>query len=224
MDLRSELQGGFLAGLLLVAPLAVTAVVLQFALARLAVVLDPVIEGTRLTALLGNVELAAQLVALLSLAVLVTLLGLLAQRTRARVLFQWFDRVVGLVPLVSVVYSGVRQVSNTLTQRDSRYQSAVIVEYPRPEVYSLGFLTGDAPETAHELAGGEAYTVVVPHSPNPTAGHLVFVPADRVHETDLSVRQALRMVVTTGIAESESGLEAYRDSVDEAEPPASPEA
>ncbi|MFC7177039.1 DUF502 domain-containing protein [Halosegnis marinus] len=203
----------------MVAPLAVTAVVLQFVLARLAVVLDPVVRETRLTALTGNVEVAAQLVALLLVALFVTALGLLAQRTRARVVFEWFDRFVGLVPLVSVVYTGVRQVSNTLVSRDTRYRSAVIVEYPRPEVYSLGFLTGDAPEAAADLAGGEAYTVVVPHSPNPTAGHLVFVPADRVHETDLSVRDALRMVVTTGIAESESEMAAYRDSVDEGDLP-----
>ena len=217
MDIQSELKGSFLAGLLLVAPLAVTIIVLQFVLAQLSGVLNPVVEGTRLTNFTGGVEPAAQLVAAVLLAIGITVLGFLAQRTRASTVFEVFDRVVGLVPLVSVVYSGVRQVSNTLVERDSRYRSVVLVEYPRLGVYSLGFLTGDAPEEVEGLAGGEAYTVIVPHSPNPTAGHLIFVDADRVHETDMSVRKAIRLVVTTGIAETEEEFVEYQETVGDGE-------
>jgi uncharacterized membrane protein len=63
------------------------------------------------------------------------------------------------------------------------------------------------------VAGEETEFVIVPHSPNPTAGQLIIVPSSNVHETDISVRRALRLLVTTGVAESEDELVALQTEV-----------
>ncbi|PSP84279.1 hypothetical protein BRC83_05815 [Halobacteriales archaeon QS_1_68_17] len=87
----------------------------------------------------------------------------------------------------------------------------MLVEYPRDGVYSLGFLTAEGPEPVASLAGGEVRNVFLPNSPNPTAGRLVVVPADQVHEVDISVGRGFRLLVTTGIAEEQSEVAALRD-------------
>ncbi|MEF8861617.1 MAG: DUF502 domain-containing protein [Haloarculaceae archaeon] len=213
MDVRAELRNSFVAGMILVAPLAVTAFVLQFAFTRLAGVLDPLVEGAGLAAFTANIRLLAQVLAALLIVVLVTLLGFLAQRSGGERAVDAFDRLVSLVPLVSVVYTGVRQVSDALTERDTRFQRVVLVEYPRLGVYSLGFVTGDGPDVADEVSGESTSTVIVPHSPNPTVGHLIVVPDSTLHETDISVRRAVRMLVTTGVAESADDLERLQQEV-----------
>ncbi|MEF8791550.1 MAG: DUF502 domain-containing protein [Haloarculaceae archaeon] len=214
MGIRTELRNSFVAGLVLVAPLAVTVVVLQFAFTRLAGLLDPVVQGVGLAALTANIHLFAQALAAVLIVVLVTLLGFLAQRSGGERAVEAFDRLVSLVPLVSVVYTGVRQVSDALTERDTRFQRVVLVEYPRLGVYSLGFVTGEGPEVADEVSGEPTSTVIVPHSPNPTVGHLIVVPESTLHETDLSVRRAIRMLVTTGVAESADELSELQEAVD----------
>jgi uncharacterized membrane protein len=213
MSLASELRDGFVTGLLLVAPLAVTLFVVQFVVRRLSGVLDPVVATLGLGRVVND-TLAARGLALVVLLVGLTLLGLLASYGTGRRLVDAIDRAVSLVPLVSVVYTGVRQVSNALSEGDTRFRRVVIVEYPRLDVYSMGFVTADAPAAADEVAGEATSTVIVPHSPNPTAGHLIFVPDDRLHETDLSVSQAVRLLVTTGVAESEEEFEEMREDLE----------
>ena len=214
MDIRSEFRNSFVAGLILVAPLAVTLLVLEFAFAQLAGVLDPVVEGAGLTSFTANIHPLAQVLAALIVATTVTLLGFLAQRSGGERAVGVFDRLVSLVPLVSVVYTGVRQVSDALTERDTRFQRVVLVEYPRLGVYSLGFVTGEGPDVADDVSGERTSTVIVPHSPNPTVGHLIVVPEATLHETDISVRRAVRMLVTTGVAESADDLERLQREVD----------
>lgn len=207
MGITRRLKSDFLAGLLLLAPLAVTAFVLQFAFVKLFAFLQPFVETTRLTEYTANIQIAAQVLAAVLLVVFIVALGFLADRSIGQRLFGGFDRVMGLVPLVSVIYSGVRQVGNALAKRESRYESVVLVEIPRDRVYSIGFVTGEAPPAADDAAGGPVHNVFVPNSPNPTGGRLVLVPDDRVHETNLSVRQGLRLVVTTGITSEQQELD-----------------
>jgi uncharacterized membrane protein len=214
MDVSKVLRSSFLAGLALVAPLIVTIVALRFLLNWLTAFIDPVVQGTRLATYTANIEVVAQVLAAVLVVLFITLLGYLAQRSLGERLFGWLDRGVGLVPLVRVIYSSVRQVSNALMQRSNRYESVVLVEYPREGMYVLGFVTGDAPAAAEAVAGGAAYNVFLPNSPNPTGGRLVLVPAEQVHEVDISVRRGIRLLVTTGIAEREAEVEELKRDVE----------
>lgn len=218
MDLRTTFRNSFLAGVLLVAPLAVTAFVLQFVFARLVGLLDPIVQGTRLTRYTANDILAAQLLAAVSLVVGIALLGYLAQRSLGQRAVRAFDRLVGVIPLVNVVYTGVRQVSNALADRNDRYESVVLVEWPKEGIYAIGFRTGTAPSAVEQVAGGEVANVFLPHSPNPTGGKLALIPVDRVHETDMSVRHGLRLLVTTGMADTEAEFEQLREESDAPSP------
>jgi uncharacterized membrane protein len=89
-----------------------------------------------------------------------------------------------------------------------------MIEYPREGVYSIGFLTGDGPDEAVEMAAQPVCNVFLPESPDPTGGHLLVVPADEIHELDMSVRRGVRVLVTTGIAESDEEMAELRAEAD----------
>lgn len=213
MGLTDTLKKSFVAGLALVAPLLVTIVAFQLILSWLRGFLNPIIENAGLIEITGNVEIAAQIGALLILIGIIAVLGYLAQRSFGAYAFDLFDRVIGLIPMVSVIYSSVRQVSDALVNQESRYESVALVEYPRDGLYVLGFVTSESPAAVTAALAEDAYNVYLPNSPNPTQGHFTFVPADRVIETDLSVSRAIRLLVTTGIAENQQELESFQQEV-----------
>lgn len=206
MSFLARVRASFVAGLLLITPLAVTIFVLQFVFTRLTGVLNPVVQTTRLTAYTANIEIFAQVLAALLIAVVITTLGFLASWSLGQRLFGGLERAVGLVPVVRTVYFGVRQVSESLTKRDDRFESVVVVEYPREGVYRLGFVTSDGANAIDDATGEETVAVFLPHSPNPTAGALVMVSPDQLHEVDMSVSRGLRLVVTTGLTVDEEEL------------------
>lgn len=213
MGLLTRFRNSFIAGVFVVAPLAITVFVLQFIFARLTGLLNPIVQATRLTAYTGNIELVAQLLAAVFLAAVITAIGYLASRGAGQWLFGGFERGVRLVPLVRTIYFGVRQVSESLVERSSGYESVVVVEYPRDGVYSVGFVTNQSPQAAEEIAGGQLYNVFLPNSPNPTAGRFVMVPETEVHELDMSVRRGIRLLVTTGLSTDDVEMEELPEGV-----------
>lgn len=206
MGLSNTLRSSLVAGIALVAPLVVTVVALQLVFGWLEGALDPIVDGIGLRG--AGPEIVAELIALGILLSLVAALGYVAQRRLGAYVFGALDRVLGAVPVVSVVYNGVRGVSNALTRGENRFESVVRVEYPREGIYSFGFVTAETPETVAE----GTYNVYIPNSPNPTQGRLVFVPADRLEPVDMRVSQALRLLVTTGLTDDRE--EARRLSAD----------
>ena len=200
------LRRSFVAGLILLAPLVVTVYVLRvLAIWSLAVV-DPVVAGTRLTEYTANIELVAQVVAAVLIVAAVTALGAAARWSVGRRLFGRVGRVVNIIPLVNVVYASVRQVASALVERETAYDRAVLVEHPREGQYAIGFVTGESPASVESVTDEPALNVYLPNSPNPTGGRLAILPTSQVHEIDLSVRRALRLVVTTGMGGDEDAL------------------
>lgn len=200
MSLAGRVRNSFVAGVVLVAPLAVTLLVLQFVFLRVSRVLDPVVGATRLANYTANSRLLAQVLAAVLIAAGLTVVGYVASRSLGRRLFGSLERGVRLVPLVRTVYFGVRGVSESLLDRVGGYERVVLVEFPRPGCHSVGFVTNRAPRAALTAADEELYAVFLPHSPNPTAGRLALLPPDDLTELDMSVRRGLHLLITTGLS------------------------
>lgn len=213
MALGDRLKTGFLAGLALVAPLFITIVAFQLVFSWLRGVINPVAARTGLDRYVGDVPYLAELIAVVLLVFTVTLLGYIAQRRLGEYVFELVDRGLARVPIFSVVYTGVRQVSNALMSQQSRFERVCMLEYPRQGVYSLGFVTAESPVAVEEETGAETYNVYMPKSPNPTQGDFLLVPGDEITELDMSVSQGLRLLVTTGIAEEKTEMAALQDEV-----------
>lgn len=215
MGLKETLKKSFIAGIALVAPLVVTLVAFRFIFGWLRGVLNPIIRGTGLITLTGNVEVLAQVAAAIILFLLIALLGYLAQRSVGAWTFGLVDRLIGLIPMVSVIYSSVRQVSDALINQTTRYETVVLVEYPSEGLYALGFITSESPKPVQQAIGERAVNVYLPNTPNPTNGKFVLIPADRVQEIDMSVSRTIRVLMTTGIAEDEDEMQRLQEEVEQ---------
>lgn len=207
MDLSGRIKRGFITGLALVAPLFITIVAFQLVFSWLRGLIDPIVAGTRLSEFTGGIPYVAEFLALLLIGLAVAVLGYIAQRSIGAYVFELVDRGLGLVPVFSVVYTGIRQVSDALMSQQSRFDRVVMVEYPRPGLYALGFVTADSPVEVSDGTGERTQNVYLPNSPNPTNGHLALVPESEIVSVDLSVSRAIRLMVTTGIAESQEEIE-----------------
>lgn len=211
--MKHWLRNSFVAGLVLLAPLVVTVVALRIVFGWVLGFVDPLVQATELTAYTGNIEIVAQLMALGAIVVFVVFLGALTQREVGNRVTAGLDRAIGIIPLVRVVYTSVRQVSDSLSSQGSRFESVVLVEYPREGLHAIGFVTDESP-SAVVAETGPAYNVYIPNSPNPTNGLLIMVPEDQVTEIDMSPRRGIRLLVTTGMAESSSDLDTLEQELD----------
>lgn len=199
MRVFESFRKNFVAGLLVVAPFVVTVIILEVLSGWTLRFVNPVVQNTGLTEYTANVTLFAQIMAAVMIALAIAGLGWIAQWSIGKRLFGTADRAVNLIPLVSVVYSSVRQMANSMVDGGTDFDRVVLLEYPRDNLYSVGLVTSKTPHIArpaHE--DGDVYNVYLPGSPNPTAGRLSLVPESELIEVDMSVRQGLSLIVTTG--------------------------
>jgi uncharacterized membrane protein len=199
MRVSAAIKNSFVAGLLLITPLVVTVYVLRILVTWSFQFVNPVVQGTRLTQYTANIEAVAQLVAALLIVGAITLLGYLAQKSVGQQLFGNIGRIMNVIPLVSTLYGSVRQVANSLVDRDTAYEGVVLVEYPREGIYAIGLVTGQSPPAVEAMSDQDMYNVFLPNSPNPTGGRLALLPDDEVQELDMSVRRGMRLIITSGM-------------------------
>lgn len=194
-DVLGPLRNGFVSGLLVVGPLLVTWIVLSILYGWLTARVEPL-----LGLWLEEVGAIAEALAILLLVALVTLVGIAFRHGAGKRLVRRFDRVMAAIPIVRTIYSPTRQASTALVNHGDQFERVVLVEWPREGVWTMGFVTDETPEriTAH-LPETDHVDVYLPMSPNPMGGYLAMVPRDQVKETDLSVGEGLRIVVTTGL-------------------------
>ena len=137
---------------------------------------------------------------LLTLAILLGV-GAIASNFVGKRLLGWGDAVVRRIPVVRSIYSSVKQVSDTLfSESGNAFRTAVLVQWPRADVWTIGFVTG-APggDVVNYLHGEEYLSVYVPTTPNPTGGYFVMLRKSDCIELKMSVDDALKYVVSMGV-------------------------
>jgi Uncharacterized conserved protein len=204
MGAWTALKRSFVAGIVLLIPLLVTLYILQILAGFALKFVDPVVQDADLEGYAGDVELLARAIAVALIVVAVTVVGYIAQKPVGQRLFGSLGRVVSIIPIVSTIYSTIRQMANSFSSSETSYDSLVLVEFPRKGIYAIGLVTSESPRAVNDVAGSDARNIFLPSSPNPAGGRLVMVPEEEIHEVDLSVRQGMRMLMTTGIGADES--------------------
>jgi len=194
--LRS-LQRNVLAGLITVGPLFVTWLVFSFLLDKLVRAGQPLVYGLQTMypeAWLRRPWLQSVLAVVLTLLVLFVL-GKLTSLVVGRQALGLFESVLERLPIVAKVYSSVRQLLDTMMAKKEASQRVVLVDFPIPGQKSIGFLTRSILDTR---TGEELAAVLLPNAINPTSAFLQLLPLSRVTMTDLSMEQAMSMLLTGG--------------------------
>ena len=212
-----------LTGIAVIVPLVVTVYVLQIALEFLANALGPVVSLLRVFGVvefLGDVGLVmllvelgvyddvfgflTELVAIVTLVLLVIGVGLLAYHPRGERLVDYFDLLVSSIPGIGTVYKSFRRMGDiVLDDEVANFQEVKLVELLNANHYVIGFTVDTAPSSIQEAVGSddEMLTMFLPLAPNPvTGGYLAYVPRSLTTDVEMTVEEGIRNIITSGIA------------------------
>lgn len=137
---------------------------------------------------------------LLIMLVLLTLLGALAANFFGQTLLDYGERLVARMPIMRGVYNATKQILETVTTPSgASFRQAALIEYPRKGLWTICFITGEAQGEVQARTADPVISVYVPTTPNPTSGFLLFVPRAEIITLDMSVEEAVKMVISMGL-------------------------
>jgi uncharacterized membrane protein len=132
--------------------------------------------------------------------VIVLMMGALASNFFGKRLVQWGNSLLSRIPIVRSIYSSVKQVSDTVfSENGNAFRKALLVQWPREGVWTIGFLTGLPGGDVVNHLPGDYVSVYVPTTPNPTGGYFVMLKRADCIELQMSVDEALTYVISMGV-------------------------
>lgn len=135
------------------------------------------------------------------LAILILLItGFLGANLLGRRLVHTYERILDRIPLVRSVYGSVKHFAEIVFAEDgTSFKKVLLIEYPRPGLYSMCFLTSENPHEVQRRTSDDVVTVFLPTTPNPTSGFMLFVPRKDVIELEMPIDDALKMIISLGV-------------------------
>jgi uncharacterized membrane protein len=197
-SLGVKLRGSFFAGILVTVPIVLT-IYLVWGLVHF---VDDIIASILPNRWNPNTYLPFDVpgLGLIIFVVAMVLIGAVTASFLGRYFHRRFDRIMNRLPVVRSIYSAIKQIMETVfSQRARAFREAVLVEYPRRDIWTIAFITGETEGEVKHLHEDEIINIYVPTTPNPTSGFLLFVPKRDVIPLGMSVDEALKMVISTGI-------------------------
>ena len=138
--------------------------------------------------------------------VVVLSIGAMASNIVGNRLVNWWHALLHRIPVVRSIYSGVKQISDTLfSDKGNAFRKALLVQWPREGVWTVAFLTGHPSGVVVKFLPDDCLSVYVPTTPNPTGGYFVMLKRSDCVELDMSVDEALTYVISMGVI-SPSGV------------------
>ena len=114
--------------------------------------------------------------------------------------FRFAEALVERIPLVRGIYQAIKQIVQTMVSKEGQsFKRVVLVEFPRPGLYTVAFVTGVASGELKDKTGGHCINLFVPTTPNPTSGYYVMVPEDDVTDLEMSVEEAFKLIISGGM-------------------------
>ncbi len=126
--------------------------------------------------------------------------GMMARNYFGKRIFALGDLIVTRIPLINRIYLAIQQISKAfLAEQREVFKNAVLIEYPRKGIYSVAFLTQNTRGEIQQRLDMDLFSVFVPTTPNPTSGYLLFVPRKDIIMLDMSIEDALKLVISGGV-------------------------
>ena len=197
-------QANFWAGLALILPGAVSIAVLIWLFGTVANITDLLLfflphrlthhdQGN------GPMYWYWSIIALVLALILVACLGLVARNYFGRQIIKWLDSALLRIPLLNKIYSATKQVNDAFSASNkTAFRTVVLVEYPYPGTYALGFVTSEPPKEMLARMKQDMLCVFVPTTPNPTGGFLLLVPEDKAVKLEMSVPDGIKYIISLG--------------------------
>ena len=182
-----KLRAQFITGILIVVPIGAAILILRWLFFTFDNILQPVAES-----LLGYTIPGLGLGIIV---VLIYLAGVVATNVIGRRLIRYGESLLARVPLFRYLYTGIKQILQSFaTPREGGFLQVVLVEFPKKGMRAIGFVTSESSVES----GEKLFSVFIPTSPNPTSGYLEIVKENDIIKTNISIDDALKMVLSAG--------------------------
>jgi uncharacterized membrane protein len=212
--LFAALRSSFLTGLVVIAPVALTIWLIWSVIGWIDAVVLPFVPGRYqpeqfFKSLLGpETKVNIRGIGVVLFFIFTIIVGALAKGFIGRSMIRYAESVVARMPVVRSVYSGVKQLAETVfAQKDRSFEKACLIEYPRKNVWAVGFIStsGKGEIAANPRTANDLLSVFIPTTPNPTSGFMLFLPREDVIELDMTVEDAAKLVISAGLVYPTNG-------------------
>lgn len=153
--------------------------------------------------------------------VMITLIGFVTASFVGRSVVGFGESLLARMPLVRNVYKGLKQIFETvLANRSDLFKEVALYEYPRKGSWSLVFIAKQQEtEVNLALADQHSRTVAVfrPITPNITTGYLLYVDEKDLVRLDMSIEDAAKLLISAGLVgpEIDARTKALADAAQE---------
>lgn len=185
----------FITGLITIVPAGITILVFYFLISYLGAIFRPLLHYLHFLQRLPPLVLSV--FSFIFLLLLILAIGALTQGLVGRWFLRLIDDALTRIPLVRGVYTSAREFTQSIFVDKKSLRKTVLAEYPRKGCYSIGFLMAEGKVNLGDDKKG--LFVFLPTTPNPTTGWLVLLPEDEIFETEMSIEQGLKLVVSGGV-------------------------
>ena len=193
--LFQRLRNYFLTGLVAAAPVAITIWVAMWFVQSVDSWFAPFIPNA-----LRELPFSLPGLGLIAALLLLTTLGFLTANFFGRAIIGYGESLVDRLPLIRGIYSTLKQIFETVaTQSNKNFKSVVLFEYPRKDIWAIGFVTTEAKGEISEKKDDNLLCIFAPTTPNPTSGYLLFVPKEDTVALDMSVEDAAKLIISAGL-------------------------
>lgn len=216
-----KFRNAFLTGLLIFLPLGTTVFVLNFLLGLFQ---EPATHlayelGIKEESFFFGLETLLAIIGLLLGVLGLTLLGFLSNYFLGKFFIGLTEKFLGKVPFLSNVYHSAKQIVETFGKENRAvFQEVVMIEYPRPDCYVLGFVTTEASGETVEAIGKQLTNVFVPTTPNPTSGFLLLLPRKDIFPLNMSVGEGMKMLISGGAVVPDAKAREIKSESSQAQP------
>ena len=186
--------GLFLSGLVTLLPISLTIVIFTIAYHLLQGWLEPL---RKLRPTLFQTIPYSELLLIIAI---VLFFGILLRVLFLRSVVHSVEKLIAKIPLVRPVYTGIKQLVQAFSVQDKlSFKKVVLVEFPRPGMYSVGFLTSEVAKQLPPNKDEKFFSIFIPSTPTPITGYLVIVPEKDSRVLDLSHQEAMALIISGGI-------------------------
>ncbi len=187
-----KIRNVFITGIVVILPLAGSLYIIYFIFSLINQGTEPLIEMALGRKIPG--------VGIVFSFIVIFLIGLFATNIIGKRIILFGEKILLKIPLFNSIYTSIKNVLDAIfTQKHSSFKKPVLLEYPREGIYSIGFLTKDSSPYFDAITGKELYNIFLPTTPNPTSGMFIMVPKEEAVILDLTIEEALKLIISGGI-------------------------
>ncbi len=206
------MKKSFMTGLIILLPFALTLWVVNYLLDLFTNPLFNILENTLLwfeqkqgLSLLHHqtlVHFLSRISALILTFFFIVALGYLARKFFFDGLIKFTNKIIARIPIVGTVYRLTKDITKAMLSTEQKtFKETVLVPFPSPDTYSIGFITGDIPAELRKFIPETDVTVFVPTAPHPISGYILFCAKQSTHSVDISVEDTFKFLLSCGVVQ-----------------------